>query len=86
MFVFRHPVAVCAMIATPVVALAFACGGSEASPEAAEFGKLYQPCFHGDRCDPGLTCLPRAVEADGANLGTDGGQCVCLGGECKSEM
>jgi len=45
-------------------------------------GKVGQECFPGDFCDPGLTCLPRAIPSDGASLGTDGGECFCLSELC----
>jgi hypothetical protein len=59
--------------------------GCSSDPAETELGGLGQPCFPGDRCNPGegLVCLAIANDA-----GTDGGQCflqASLEGESDAE-
>jgi hypothetical protein len=73
----------CALVAPWLLLVPVASCGTEVEDEA---GKAGQPCFPGDTCNPGLTCVATAIEADGANMGTDGGQCFCLGPECEPKV
>jgi hypothetical protein len=52
-------------------------------PQYAQVGEVDQPCFPGNTCNPGLTCLP--IIFDGGI--SDGGQCFCLdGSDCFPDV
>jgi hypothetical protein len=68
-------------VAVGFLALALACSGEEYGQVGAEneqVGKVGQPCFPGDFCDNGLTCIATAIPSEAASLGTDGGKCFDL--------
>jgi hypothetical protein len=83
-----------AIIAAAVLAVPVACGGpaevcdpnSGACSRDEQVGKVGQACFPGDLCDPGLTCVARAIASDAGSLGTDGGQCFCLSDVCTPRV
>jgi|HubBroStandDraft_6_1064221.scaffolds.fasta_scaffold1601985_1 hypothetical protein len=63
------------LFAVGLVGLPFACG---VTPPNEEVGKYRQPCFPGDYCDEGLTCVATSLDTDSASIGTDGGQCELI--------
>ena len=64
-----------AIVAAGLLAVPAACTGP---PRDEQVGQVGQPCFPGDLCDLGLTCIAKAIPSDAGSLGTDGGQCFDL--------
>jgi hypothetical protein len=71
-----------AVFAAGLLTVPAACSGP---PTDEEVGKVGQACFPGDYCDPGLTCIARAIPSDAQSLGTDGGQCWDLAADAASD-
>jgi hypothetical protein len=67
----RSVVGASLVLSTLTVPAVMAC---REDPMQTMVGAVGQACFPGDKCNPGLTCLP--INYDGGF--TDGGQCVCL--------
>ena len=72
-----------AIAAAALLAVPAACTGA---PTDEAVGKVGQSCFPGDFCDPGLTCVAKAIPSDAGSLGTDGGQCFCLSESCAPRV
>jgi hypothetical protein len=65
-----------AVLAGVLLGVLASCGSPPyTTADEEQVGKVGQPCFPGDTCDPGLTCVAEAIPTDAASLGTDGGQC-----------